>query len=389
MKVLLASDTYYPHVNGASYFTQRLAEALAERGHEVAVISPSETIGNDTKIRKNVKLFGVRSFPVLIVPKFRFVLPLLINARIKSAITEFKPDIVHIQMHFPVSRAALNAARKLNIPVVATNHFMPENLTHYLPVPQFVKDAIHHYAWLDAARVYYKTQGVTAPTKTASDMLVPWYSKEVPAISNGIDLKRFNKNVDPKPAKEKYALPDKPAMIFVGRLDKEKNVDVTIRAFAEARKSSDFQLIIAGHGAEENKLKKLAEKLGVSRNVTFAGFVPDELLPSLYANAVCYVNAGIAELQCIAAMEGMATGLAVIGARAVALPELIHDGENGYLFEPGNVNELASRMAEVMNDDAKRKAFGEESLRIIAHHDIDMTLEAFEEFYRKAIAAER
>ena len=114
MKVLIASDTYYPHVNGASYFTQRLAAALAERGHEVGVIAPSLTIRNDTLRRGNVHIFGVRSYPVLIVPKFRFVLPWVISRRIEAVIDEFKPDIVHIQMHFPVSRTVLAAAKRRN-----------------------------------------------------------------------------------------------------------------------------------------------------------------------------------------------------------------------------------------------------------------------------------
>ena len=136
MKVLIASDTYYPHVNGASYFTQRLADALAERGHEVGVIAPSLTVHNDTLLRGKVHIFGVHSFPILIVPKFRFVFPWAISRRISRVMDEFNPDIVHIQMHFPVSRTVLNEARKRGIPVVATNHFMPDNLTHYLHLPE-------------------------------------------------------------------------------------------------------------------------------------------------------------------------------------------------------------------------------------------------------------
>ena len=81
MKVLIASDTYYPHVNGASYFTQRLAQALAERGHEVAVIAPSLTLGNDTFKRGSVKVYGVRSFPILFVPPASATAFCLANSR--------------------------------------------------------------------------------------------------------------------------------------------------------------------------------------------------------------------------------------------------------------------------------------------------------------------
>jgi 1,2-diacylglycerol 3-alpha-glucosyltransferase len=385
MKVLIASDTYYPHVNGASYFTQRLAAALAERGHEVAVISPSLTFRNDTGLRHGVKLYGVRSFPFLIVPEFRFVLPWIINHRIAEAIDDFKPDIVHIQMHFFISRQVLKTAQRRNIPVVATNHFMPDNLTHYLHLPDFIDNMIHAIAWKDAISVLGKAYDVSSPTVTSNTFIEPWIGRKLPAISNGIDLKRFNPGNDPAPARIKYNLPQKPTLLFVGRLDKEKNVDVVLRAVQLARREVDIHFVIAGHGAEGKKLRTLAQSLGIADNVTFAGFVPDELLPNLYAAAECFVIAGIAELQCIVAMEAMATGLPVLGARAVALPELIHNGKNGYLFEPGNVEELAKQIVAVYKDGAMRTRMGEHSLEIIAGHDLDKTLEAFEDFYRQAL----
>jgi 1,2-diacylglycerol 3-alpha-glucosyltransferase len=385
MKVLIASDTYWPHVNGASYFTQRLAAALAERGHEVAVISPSRTMGNDTLTRHGAKLYGVRSFPVFFVPHFRFVLPWVINRRIARVIRDFKPDIVHIQMHFLVSRTVLAAAQKQGIPVVATNHFMPENLVHYLHLPKPITDAINALAWKDAVRVLGKTYGITSPTKTANTFIEPWIGRTLPAVSNGIDLVRFNPQNDGTPAREQYHLPHKPTLLFVGRLDKEKNVDLVLRAIAVARKDVDIHFVAAGHGAEGKKLQKLARTLGIAEHVTFTGFVPDELLPSLYAAADCFVNAGIAELQCIVAMEAMATGLPIIGANAVALPELIHHDKNGYLFEPGDVEGLAGHIVEMFRDGSRRATMGQHSLEIIAHHDINKTLEAFEDFYRQAL----
>ncbi|MDP2594272.1 MAG: glycosyltransferase [bacterium] len=388
MKILIASDTYYPHVNGCSYFTQRLAEALAKRGHEVAVISPGPEFASTIRPHGNVTHYGVRSFPILIVPHFRFVLPVIsgISGHVARAVRELEPDIVHIQMHFPISRMALRGALAAGIPVVATNHFMPDNLTHYLHLPRRVTEGIHSLAWRDAARTYRKTRGVSAPTRTAGVMLEPWLGGPVMTISNGIDLVRFNPHNDPAPAKKEYGLPEKPTLLFVGRLDKEKNVDVVLRAIAKIKDTVDIHFTIAGHGAESARLKKLAQKLDIENNVTFLGFVPDTLLPSLYAAADCFVNAGIAELQCIVAMEAMATGLPVVGARAVALPELIHHGENGFLFEPSNSAELAEQLVKMFGDPALRERMGNKSLEIISGHALDMTLETFEEFYRKAIA---
>jgi glycosyltransferase involved in cell wall biosynthesis len=389
MRVLIASDTYYPHVNGASYFTQRLAQALAEAGHDVAVVSPGPEFISTKKPHGKVIHYGVRSFPFIFVPRFRFVVPIIsgISGQVRRAILEFKPDIVHIQMHFPISRMALREARKRGIPVVATNHFMPENLTHYLHLPHTVTEIIDKLAWADAARIFRKAHAVSAPTRTAADIMQPQLNQEMLAISNGIDLKRFNPANDSEPARATYNLPAKPILLFVGRLDKEKNVDVVLRAVAEARAKTDFHFVAAGHGAEETNLRALAQELGIAEHVTFTGFVADELLSSLYAASDCFVNAGTAELQCIVAMEAMATGLPILGARAVALPELIHSGENGYLFEPYNIKELAQRLVEVMGNAELRERMGAKSLEIIAHHDLNTVLEQFEDFYRAAITA--
>jgi phosphatidylinositol alpha 1,6-mannosyltransferase len=80
-------------------------------------------------------------------------------------------------------------------------------------------------------------------------------------------------------------------------------------------------------------------------------------------------------------MEAMATGKPVVAANARALPLLVHDGENGRLFEPGDVAGLASRLAELLSDAGKRTRMGRESLRIVASHDIGITLNAFEGLY--------
>ncbi|MEK7109528.1 MAG: glycosyltransferase [Patescibacteria group bacterium] len=385
MKVLIASDAYYPMVAGSSYFVQRFADTLAGAGHEVAVVAAGQGLRAAQSYRGRVRVFWTPGVPIFFVPGFYLSLPFLINPSISRAIEEFKPDVVHIQMHFFIARRTLKVALRRGIPVVATNHFMPDNLTHYLFLPAGVTRFIDKLMWWDAARIFRKAHGLSAPTRTAVSLMQPQLNQEMLAISNGIDLKRFNPQNDPAPARTKYNLPQKPLLLYVGRLDKEKQVDSVLRAFARARAACDFHFVAAGQGVEKNKLEKLAAKLGISEHVTFTGFVPDELLPSLYAAVDAFVIAGIAELQCIVAMEAMATGLPIIGARAVALPELVHDGENGYLFEPGDEQELSHKMAHLMSDGVLRKKMGQRSLEIIAGHDINTTLEQFEELYRAAL----
>jgi glycosyltransferase involved in cell wall biosynthesis len=289
-------------------------------------------------------------------------------------------------MHFAVSSTTLFSARRKNIPVVATNHFMPENLIHYLPFPHWLKKTIISLAWKDAARIYRKTDVVISPTETAKKVLDKWLgntnTKSI-VLSNGVALDHFHPDHQTKQVVEKYHLPNLPLLLFVGRLDKEKNIDVILRAFA--RSAKNFHIVIAGSGSEKKHLDELAASLNIKEHVTFTGFVPNEELPALYAASSGFINAGVAELQGMSVMEAMASGLPVLGARAVALPELVHHGENGYLFEPGNREELAGYMTTLFANEEKRKQMGEKSMEIIQPHRFSNVVIKCEEIYGQLI----
>ena len=109
----------------------------------------------------------------------------------------------------------------------------------------------------------------------------------------------------------------------------------------------------------------------------------DDDVKRAYTNATVFAMPSIAELQSIATMEAMASGLPIVAADAVALPHLVHHGENGYLFTPGDAEELAERLTDVLtasSDDRERMQ--QASLDAVAVHDITRTLDTFEALYR-------
>jgi glycosyltransferase involved in cell wall biosynthesis len=116
--------------------------------------------------------------------------------------------------------------------------------------------------------------------------------------------------------------------------------------------------------------------------VTFHGFVSDADLVQHYAGADVFCMPGTAELQSLATMEAMAAGLPVIAADALALPHLVHHGENGYLFEPGAITTITRWIADLAADPDQRARMGEASRAIVARHDIADALAAFETQYR-------
>ncbi|MFA4891680.1 MAG: glycosyltransferase, partial [Candidatus Gracilibacteria bacterium] len=389
MRILVVNDTYYPHVNGASYFTQNLVHQLKNRKHEVAVIGPAESFKNSKRDVDGILVYGIRSTQFLFFNdfKFRYCLPFFNKKYIQQILDEFKPDIVHIQGHFPISRNVLKACKKNKIKIVGTNHFMPDNLTHYIPLGNTIRNFAKNLLWKGFAKIFNQLNQITTPTETAANLIRPYIKKEVKVISNGIDCHRFNPNNKSDHIRTLYKIPNKQNLLYVGRLDKEKNINLILKAAANALQEIDFHLTITGNGAERNNLKDLAKRLGINDKVTFTEFVPDKDLPSLYTTGTCFVIACTVELQSLVTMEAMASGLPIIGVNAMALPELVHDNQNGFLFEPDDQKGLSEKIIKILSDKDLQKRMSEESLKIIQNHHIEKSISAFEEMYRREIAA--
>ena len=270
---------------------------------------------------------------------------------------------------------------------MGTNHFMPENLVYYFRCPKFAERRFVECLWRQFIKVYQQLDLVTTPTITAVNLLKKiGFTKEAMVISCGIDLERFNPNNDGAYLKQRYGVPsDRPILLYVGRMDKEKRADTILRAMPLASRDIDVHLVLAGIGRERLNLDVMARELGIRDAVTFTNFVPDDDLPNLYKIADVFVIAGIAELQSLVTMEAMASGLPIVAVNAMALPELVHDGENGFLFPEDNSQALADRLVAILTDESLKKRMGERSLTIIEKHDLRRVVETFESAYRSVL----
>ena len=382
-RILIATDTYPPDVNGAAYFTYRLATGLAERGHDVHVVCASADGPPRVEVRDGVMLHRLRSVPVLVHPTMRTALPLGVTGHVARLVDRLAPHVVHSQSHFTISRAAIRCGRLSGVPVVMTNHFMPDNLFAHAHVPERLHGTVGSLAWQDMIRVARTADYVTTPTQRAAELLASkGFTRPVEAVSCGIDLGRFR----PRPheraaARARLALPDRETIVFVGRLDAEKRIDELIRALPELLRHRDLQLALAGTGQRRAELERLAASLGVADRVHFLGFVPDEDLPLVYVAADLFAIGSVAELQSIATLEAMSTGLPVVAADALALPHLVRPGRNGYLYRPGDVAELTRHLLTVLESPEHRAALGAASREIAQTHDHRRSLDRFEQIY--------
>lgn len=380
LRVLIGADTFPPQINGAAIFAARLAAGLVERGHDVHVIAPSAARrkhGTFTELLEGQRmtvhrLYSWRWYPH---PWLRFALPWRIEANSERIIEAVQPDVIHFQSHIIVGRGLTKGAAKRDIRVIGTNHFMPENMLEFTLIPEFLQPKARRLAWAAAKRTFARAEAVTSPTKKAAEFLEEYTGlRGVHAISCGIDMHHYTPNMNPRTEN---------LIVFVGRVTGEKQIDKLVRAFAKLDPSLKARLEIVGGGDQENQLKSLASQLGVRDRVTFTGYVETEYLRHALTRATVFAMPSIAELQSIATMEAMASGLPIVAANAMALPHLVHHGENGYLFEPGNVDEFAARLTDVLSmSEDDLLAFKQESLKIVEAHDIQRTLDTFESLYR-------
>ncbi|TFC83813.1 glycosyltransferase family 4 protein [Cryobacterium sinapicolor] len=379
LRILIAADTFAPDVNGAARFAERLAAGMVARGHEVHIMAPSASRkhGTWTEVHEGQPMVVHRLQSWRWYPHdwLRYALPWFIPRETRRILDTVKPDVVHFQSHINVGRAVTIEAAKRGIRIIGTNHFMPENMLEFTLVPKGLHDRLIKAAWRAARRTYGRAEAVTTPTLRAAEFLERYTGLEgVLAISCGLNAQNYSPSFAPRTENR---------ILFVGRVTGEKQIDVLLQAVALLSPDLDVKVEIVGGGDQKRNLESLSQTLGLTRRVTFAGYVTDAELAAAYTRSTVFAMPSIAELQSIATMEAMASGLPIVAANAMALPHLVHDGQNGYLFEPGNAQDLADKLTTVLTaapDDLN--ALKNESLRLIGVHDINRTLNTFECLYR-------
>jgi len=382
LRILIAAETYPPDVNGAARFAERLATGLVGRGHEVHVVCPSPTGPPSRETRDGVVVHGVRSHRYFMHPDFQVCMPWESGPATAALMEAINPDVVHTQAHMVVGRGVVKAAHRTGRPLVATNHLMPENLIAHSPIPRPLKAIAYRAAWRDLGRIFGLADVVTAPTPRAVELLhrSARLTHAFP-VSCGIDADRYSA-ASPTPDAV-------PTVLFVGRMDQEKRVDELIRAFAGLPEGLPAALEIVGDGARLAEWTALAAGLGLGDRVTFRGFVSEDELLDAYSRAAVFCMPGVAELQSLVTLEAMAASTPVVAADAMALPHLVRPGRNGWLYTPGNVPELTTRLAALLSDADLRRRMGAASREIVAEHAIGATLARFEDIYRDLLGRGR
>ena len=413
MRILIATAVYYPMVNGVAVFSHNLATGLARRGNEVAGICPSQTGKNHSKTEDGVKVHYLKSTQARVYPdqihdvpakkkllgkemphlfyKHSLRVSVFPARQIKKIMKTFKPDVVHVQVSDPIGLSVVSYARKMNVPVVTTEHNQPEVFTEPLHMPKLIKKPV------DAMLSSYfysrqkKSDFVTMPTKQAIDNLILSRKKEfkvpVAAVSNGVDLSNFKPGKASDEIYEKYKIrKNVPTVVYVGRVDPEKKVGLVVDAFSKVlEKLPEAQLVIVGDGVDRLRIEQNVKKLGALKSIRILGRVLQPDLYELYRVGDVFATASEIETQGIVLIEAAASGLPLIAVNAGAVSEVCITGKNGFLCEPKNVEQISDSIYNILSDKELQKKYSKASLEIAAEHDLEKTIDKFLNIYSKVI----
>jgi 1,2-diacylglycerol 3-alpha-glucosyltransferase len=330
VKIAMFADSFHPNVDGAVVAMEIASKGLEKRGHEVVMLAPDPGSRQVDYWRK-VHYLPAREFKSY--AGYRIVVS-------PSDMLEFlrkeKVDVIHCHGIASMAILSLTAAKALKVPHVLTFHTMAnEAIKYYSPV-HVPHQIMEQLVWIYLRNLLKRAEVVVAPSAPIRDELLAngVAMKACEVVPTGVDCTRFSPEKYDRTFLDRFGLGGKRVLLHVGRLSKEKRLDIVLKAMAEvAPKVPDLRLLVVGKGPAAEEYKTLARTLGISDRVVFAGFLPDDELPKAYASVEALVISSTFETQGLVVLEALASGTPVVGIRFRAIPEFISEGKNGCLFE--------------------------------------------------------
>jgi 1,2-diacylglycerol 3-alpha-glucosyltransferase len=308
LRIGFFTEVHRPVVNGVVASVEGLAQGLRSRGHEVYCFAPRMP-GDDG--RGDV-FFRMPSLPLPTRTPYRLTLPVVGRRSVRSVIKRL--HVVHVHSPFVTGWMGLRYARRYGMPIVYTYHTQLEAYAHYVPFDQ----GATRFATERLTRTFGNAvDAVVVPTESMQARLRNLgVTSPIVVVPSGIDIAFFaggRRSDDVRAALG--AAPGDRLLLYVGRLAREKSIDVLLQALALANDPS-LRLAIAGDGPARGELQLATSQMGLAGSVRFLGETSRDRLPSLYASCDAFVFPSTSETQGIVLAEALAAGAFVIAADA-------------------------------------------------------------------------
>ena len=376
-------------MGGGSVVVEKIATNLLKRGHEVFVITTSSGKSSQICTVNGVKTYRL-PLNIYFLPEFHLKNPLekvswhlidLFNIsaywKIKEILKKEKPDVVHIHNYKGLSSLAFKAAKDLNVPIVFTAHdhsticIRANLLNGKGEICENPRIPCKIYNRIQKHFIDDKPDIVIAPSNFLMKKL------ELAGLFNNVRKIILPNPVKPKnsPIKKYYDTID---ILFVGSLLEHKGPDIIIKAFKELE-NNNLKLHILGKGPDEKKLKRLSN----NDKIIFHGFLTGKDLTEMYKMANITVVPSIGyDNSPMVIYESFMHSTPVIASRIGGIPELVKDGYNGFLFEPGSTKELSRILRRIADNPESLKELEDNAFNSVKKYDIKKHIDKLENIYK-------
>jgi 1,2-diacylglycerol 3-alpha-glucosyltransferase len=331
MKIALFTDTYPPEINGVSVSVGLHQKVLLDQGHEVLVIT-TNPFGKQIVIDAGV----IRIPGVELKKLYGYRLSTFFSAKAYQYIRKWQPDVIHIHTDVGIGIFGKITAFFLKVPTVVTYHTMYEDYTHYAG---FLKGLASRVVKQFSKSIAEQcTEFISPSLKTKEKIRSYGVDRFINIVPTGIDFSRFQRtSLDAHKlaeVKNRWILPGEKVLLSLGRVAKEKSMDVILKGFAKVIQSGEdhIRLLMVGDGPDRHGLIELANQLGISDKVSFVGAVPILEVPYYYQLADVFVSASLTETQGLTFMEAMVSDRLVLCRFDENLAELIRHQQTGFIF---------------------------------------------------------
>ncbi|MGB9133050.1 MAG: glycosyltransferase family 4 protein [Methanosarcina sp.] len=364
-KIALISDWYFPKVGGIEYSMHALAKTMSMHGHEVSIITRSYPDIPEYSTRDGVSVIRIKGRPL--PGQHRLLMP---NAYKRLYRLLKKGDYTLVNCHgldSPLGISALVAARKLGIPVVATNHSLVGN-TLYSPA-----------LYLAGKLLLRNADAIIAVSSAVEKDSRIMTSKPIYRIFNGVDSEDSVVKVSIP-----YDTEGKLVIATVARMTRKKGVQkIVALAPALLEKHKNLLFVMIGDGPLRKSLEKKVEETGLSRNFYFTGEIPREKVLGYLDQADIFALPSSDEAFGISILEAILKKVPVVAMNHSGVSDIINNGVNGYLAD--NLSEFSSHLQNLIEKPALRTSFAQEATREISNYDWNRIYEQTNRVYTKVI----
>ncbi len=375
-RVAVFSGNFNCCIDGHSRTINRLVAYLEALGSEVMVFAPRAP--NPTPTQGGT-LIPIPSAPIPARSEYRLGAWLTRSARKK--LDAFRPDLIHVSTPDLLGYSALRYARRHGIPAVASFHTRFDTYFRYYGL-RVLESSVQRYL----RHFYARCQHVYVPSLSMKDVLAKeGIGRDIRLWSRGIDRTIFSPERRDMEWRREFGIDDDEAVIlFVGRLVKEKAIDVVAELDGElTRRGIRHRMLIVGDGPARAQFEECVPE-GI-----FAGFLSGANLARAYASADIFFNPSVTETFGNVTLEAMASGLPAVCLRATGSSNLVTDGVTGYLSEPGRISETADHIEILAADPALRKRMANAAHARSAAYSWDAVMNELMGHYRDIMRASR